>query len=196
LNRQKLPGWRKSGRESSFASWQAACLKAIMAEVDFSSPVVNAPALKPAASASASRADDSGFSFDDFLDIINPLQHLPIVSAIYRSLTGDKIGAPERILGDTLFGGIYGLFASLADTAFKAATGDYFGDTMLALLTGDDGVQTAATPKIVQPAKLASIQTPDVIALTNALAQKGVDADIAARAISAYRKTVDALPPS
>ena len=35
--------------------------------------------------------EQQNFSFWDFLDIINPLQHIPIVSNIYRSLTGDEI---------------------------------------------------------------------------------------------------------
>ncbi|MBT5049270.1 MAG: hypothetical protein HOM58_12290 [Rhodospirillaceae bacterium] len=33
-----------------------------------------------------------GFSFGDFLDIINPLQHIPVVSTIYRMVTEDEIG--------------------------------------------------------------------------------------------------------
>ncbi|MDP6473864.1 MAG: hypothetical protein QF894_03030 [Alphaproteobacteria bacterium] len=32
-----------------------------------------------------------GFGFDDFLDLINPLQHIPIISTIYREITGDTI---------------------------------------------------------------------------------------------------------
>src|SRR3546814_15608721 len=31
----------------------------------------------------------AGFSFGDFLDIINPIQHIPIVPTIYRAITGD-----------------------------------------------------------------------------------------------------------
>ena len=30
-------------------------------------------------------------AFADVLDIINPLQHIPVVSTLYRSLTGDTI---------------------------------------------------------------------------------------------------------
>jgi hypothetical protein len=36
---------------------------------------------------------EDGFGFDDFLDIINPLQHLPPISLVYRELTGDEISA-------------------------------------------------------------------------------------------------------
>ncbi len=31
------------------------------------------------------------FTFDDFIDIINPLQHIPILSTVYREMTGDEI---------------------------------------------------------------------------------------------------------
>ena len=44
-------------------------------------------------------------SFWDLLDVINPLQHIPIVNEIYQELTGDKIGVAARLAGGTLFGG-------------------------------------------------------------------------------------------
>ena len=40
---------------------------------------------------------DDGFGFDDVLDAINPLQHIPIVSTIYRAITGDKIDVAPRL---------------------------------------------------------------------------------------------------
>src|SRR5690348_17165865 len=49
-----------------------------------------------------------GFSFKDLLDIVNPLQHLPIVGSIYRYLTGDEPAAGTRIIGDALYGGPIG----------------------------------------------------------------------------------------
>ncbi len=45
----------------------------------------------PARTASSDSDPDSKFSFDDFLDIINPLQHLPVISTIYRAITHDTI---------------------------------------------------------------------------------------------------------
>ena len=30
-------------------------------------------------------------SFSDVLDIVNPLQHMPVVSTVYRMITGDHI---------------------------------------------------------------------------------------------------------
>src|SRR5260221_7463305 len=49
------------------------------------------------------------FSFRDLIDIINPLQHLPVVSTLYRWVTGDAIGALPRIIGDGIYGGPIGL---------------------------------------------------------------------------------------
>ncbi|MBN9556226.1 MAG: hypothetical protein J0I26_01700, partial [Alphaproteobacteria bacterium] len=80
-----------------------------------------APAAKTAASGRG--GEDSGFSFADLLDVINPLQHIPIVSTIYRAITHDTIKPAERIAGDTLYGGVIGFFSSVADTIFEAITG-------------------------------------------------------------------------
>lgn len=75
-----------------------------------------------------------GFSFGAVLDIINPLQHIPIVSTIYRAATGDTIGAGPRMIGGTLFGGVVGLFAATADAAVEGITGKDTGSHVLAML--------------------------------------------------------------
>lgn len=62
-------------------------------------------------------------SFGDILDIANPLQHIPIVSNIYRALTGDAISTPARIIGGTLFGGPIGFFSSLFSSLFSNTIG-------------------------------------------------------------------------
>ncbi|MHA1154402.1 MAG: hypothetical protein ACTSQ7_17460, partial [Alphaproteobacteria bacterium] len=73
-------------------------------------------------------------SFGDFLDLINPLQHIPIVSTIYRAITGDEIGGPAKILGGMLFGGPIGFVVALFDTIVTQATGRDLGETVLAAL--------------------------------------------------------------
>lgn len=50
----------------------------------------------------ASGAKASGFS--EFLDVINPLQHIPGVSHVYRALTGDEISSGARAGGNMLYG--------------------------------------------------------------------------------------------
>ncbi|HEV7371081.1 MAG TPA: hypothetical protein VGO20_18420, partial [Arenibaculum sp.] len=53
----------------------------------------------------------SSLSFWDLLDVINPLQHIPVVGTIYRALTGDEISTPARVAGGTLYGGVVGFAA-------------------------------------------------------------------------------------
>ena len=64
-----------------------------------------------------------GFSFLDFLDIINPLQHIPLVSKIYRKITGDLIDPASKIAGSALYGGPIGAVTSLFDVMIENSTG-------------------------------------------------------------------------
>ena len=77
-------------------------------------------------------------TFGDFLDVINPLQHIPVVSNIYRAITGDEISPHARILGDTLFGGPTGFLSSVANVLYEEIAGEDIGETAIALFTGDD----------------------------------------------------------
>lgn len=81
-----------------------------------------APAGRPAAPAAAGKGDPL-LSFETVVDAVNPLQHLPVVSTLYRSATGDGIGAAARLAGGLIFGGPLGLLAGAATVAFEAATG-------------------------------------------------------------------------
>ena len=89
------------------------------------------------------RDGDGDFSFHDLISIVNPLQHIPIVSTLYRAVTGDSIKPLERIAGDTLYGGAWGFVSSVANLAFKDLTGKDFGETALALVEGDDTTAVA-----------------------------------------------------
>ena len=83
--------------------------------------------------------DGEGFSFSDVLDLINPLQHLPVISTLYRDLTGDEIGAGARVLGGALFGGIPGVVSSLINVVIEDETGKDFGEHVLALFDDPAG---------------------------------------------------------
>ena len=73
-----------------------------------------------AANAAGPSAD---FSFADLLDVINPLQHIPLVSSIYRRLTGDEISPHARIIGATLYGGPLGLVIATQVALVEQASG-------------------------------------------------------------------------
>jgi len=168
-----------------------------MPAIDASANLVNPAAQQPAAAAAPK--DDGGFSFADFLDIINPLQHIPVIATLYRHLTGDKIGIPEKMAGDTLYGGAIGFVCSLGDAAFQELTGKDVGDTLLALVTGDDDSPPAAVaskPASVIPARAVTFPSQDVTDLINSLSFGAIDADAAQRAAAAYRWSAGRTVPS
>lgn len=96
-------------------------------------------------------------SFWDLLDVINPLQHIPIVNNLYREVTGDKIGVAARLAGGTLFGGPLGLIASAANCILEESSGHDVGGHVLALFrdenpaTGTGTALAAAEEKAPSP---------------------------------------------
>jgi hypothetical protein len=84
---------------------------------------------------------DGEFGWDDFLDMINPLQHIPGIAQIYRAVTGDKINGAATLLGALPLGPLsgLGLVASVADLAVKDATGDDMGGNLMAMVLGKGG---------------------------------------------------------
>ena len=75
----------------------------------------------------------------DVWDVINPLQHIPVVGAIYRHITGDTISPGAHFAGDALYGGVIGGAIAMADIAYQSATGKDAGETVIASLTGGHG---------------------------------------------------------
>jgi hypothetical protein len=136
-----------------------------MSGTDFSVHSVNTVAQGPAPA--AAKAPTEGFTFGDFLDIINPLQHIPVISTLYRHLTGDEIGAAEKVAGDGLYGGVIGLACSLGDALFQEITGKNVGDTVYAFVMGEDDKPTAIAtgPVSVTPASSRNISMPDISGL-------------------------------
>lgn len=71
-------------------------------------------------SAAVPPGEESRFGLADLIDIVNPLQHIPVVGLLYRHITGDEIGAVAQILGGGLFGGIVGAAAGGAEALFSS----------------------------------------------------------------------------
>lgn len=86
--------------------------------------------------------DADGFSFNDLLDTINPLQHLPIISTLYRDLTGDEIKPAARIVGGALFGGPIGAGIAITDAVLEQASGTDSGGHIMSLLSGEPSALT------------------------------------------------------
>jgi hypothetical protein len=91
-----------------------------------------------------------GFRFHDLLDAINPLQHLPGISTVYRWITGDSIGNIPRIVGDALYGGIPGFISGLFGVLLKEETGKDVGEHVVATLFGGSGSEPAPPSQSAQ----------------------------------------------
>lgn len=91
---------------------------------------------------SAAKKSEEGFSlfgkdgpsFGDIVDIINPFQHIPLLSNIYRDMLGDTISPAARIAGSALFFGPIGAAFAVANIALQGATGKDAGDHMVAFM--------------------------------------------------------------
>lgn len=146
--------------------------------------------------------------FQHILDVINPLQHLPIIGTIYRAATGERLDPVEKIAGDALYGGLWGAVTAVADVAFEAITGKSVEDTVMAWFKGGSSSRQVASAKL-SPSHIQVLQslpsgelpalpnsgidasdTLEIAALTGALSNKGVDNDTANRALYAYRRSV------
>lgn len=102
-------------------------------------------------------ADESGLGFDDFLDVINPLQHLPVVGMIYRVLSDDQIAPPAQIAGGALFGGLYGFLGALGSVIYEGIAGESVEDTVLSLFGDDAPAQTSTAQSAYVSAQLLSL---------------------------------------
>ena len=101
-----------------------------------------------------------GPTFKDVLDTINPLQHIPIVSSLYESLTGDVQSPAAKLAGGALFGGPIGFFGAVFDSMIKSATGADTGGNILAALQGNDvpAMHTMDNVSATEPAFLSANQ--------------------------------------
>ena len=111
------------------------------------------------------------FGFKDLLDIVNPLQHVPIIGSIYRYLTGDEPSGGARIIGDTIYGGPIGFGVSVVSTAlFTDQHGD-LGEKALAAMFGPrDDSPTLGTPAIAAAPPASTSSAPAPASATTALA--------------------------
>lgn len=174
-------------------------------------PVAHAPAATTDVAKADSGEKKESF-FQHILDVINPLQHLPIIGTIYRAATGERLDPVEKIGGSALYGGLWGAVTAVADVAFEAITGKSVEDTVMAWFKSDSTPSRVATAKLspshIQvlqsvpsgefpklPDMEASPDTPEIAALTGALSNKGVDGDTVNRALYAYRRSVAMTTP-
>ncbi len=88
--------------------------------------------------ASENAAAKKPFGFGDLIDMVNPLQHIPVVSHLYRQFTGDEIRPISTIIGGAVFGGAAGAASGLVNAAIQEETGkDLTGNVLSFVLDGE-----------------------------------------------------------
>ena len=88
-------------------------------------------------------------TFADFLSVINPLQHIPVVSTLYRWVTGDTIKPAARVVGGALYGGPIGMVSAAFNAIVEQVKGADIGAQLVALVAPDpktDSPQIATAP--------------------------------------------------
>ncbi len=128
----------------------------VAAEVDVNQSVATASrAARPESTHSFKLWENDEFSFGDLVDVINPLQHIPIIATIYRNWTHDKIGFAPRVIGGAIWGRIGGLVTGLINSAVEWFTGKDIGDHIYSALfnnSNDTGIATVVAAKDRSPA--------------------------------------------
>ncbi|MCK4946302.1 MAG: hypothetical protein KAS59_08585 [Alphaproteobacteria bacterium] len=109
------------------------------AEANFERILENSAPTSTHSTAEPETLETNEFSFLDLfktvIDIFNPLQHLPVIGAIYRHITGDEISPISRLAGNTLYGGHIGGAVAIADIICEKTTGKDIGENLIAGLT-------------------------------------------------------------
>ena len=124
------------------------------------------PQAPPSANAPASGLplwSHGSFSFKDLLDIVNPLQHLPVIGSVYRYLTGDEPSGGARIVGDALYGGPIGFGVGVVSTLLTDSQGHDLGERALSAVFGpssaDETAVAQAGPRTTMAAATSAAAT-------------------------------------
>lgn len=124
-------------------------------------------------SAGKGQGTAQGFGFKDFLDVINPLQHIPGISEVYRAITGDQISEGARYSGNALYGLALG-----GPVGFSVMTGYSIASTAVRDLSDrtDRETEMAAVP--VPPEKPETAAEPSKV-VTSVAGGEVLGADVA-----------------
>jgi hypothetical protein len=106
---------------------------------NFSGLVQKAQRADPSSDTAKPAGKKEHHGFLDFLvmlfDIINPLEHIPVISTIYEHVTGHHMNPIARVAGDTLYGGPIGAAVGVANVVAEQTTGKDIGGNVMAMLS-------------------------------------------------------------
>lgn len=120
-------------------------------------------------------------TFGDLLSVINPLQHIPVVSTLYRWITGDTIKPAARVVGGALYGGPIGLVGAAFNAIVEEVKGRDIGAQIVALVVPDRKPAEDSAPAAVAVVAPEDKTTAD----SNAAALQQLAADLRAQAAPA-----------
>jgi hypothetical protein len=104
---------------------------------------------------------DEAFQFKDVIDIVNPLQHFPLIGTAYRNITGDELHPMSQIIGGAIYGGPIGAISGTANAITKVQTGKDIGDHALELAgLGRKNISTATEIKLNEVASKLEASAP------------------------------------
>lgn len=159
-------------------------------------PVDTEATSSPGRLSAFNQPDGPGFS--DLLDIINPLQHIPLVNIAYQAITGDKEGGVAEFVGGALWGGMIGIAGAVINMAVEDQTGQSIGDNIAALFDNsqpESGTQLATD---VPAPTSAADRIPEAIASSDTVTDSSPAPTAAALAINTptNQSSETALPAS
>jgi hypothetical protein len=101
---------------------------------------------------------DRAFGWDDFADLVNPLQHIPLISIAYRAATGDKIHGAASLL-DIGFGPLAAA-GTVFQLAYQSTTGVSLEDQAIAAVFGPRATDDLAGLSTTTASKQVADRTP------------------------------------
>ena len=130
----------------SMPTWKQAHVEKVSTgyiEQSLTNALVN-PSQSPSSSALALKAPveptgistETPFTFSDMIDMVNPLQHIPVVSHLYRHFTGDQIRPIGRMIGGGIYGGPLGVASALVNSVVEYETGNDMVGNAFGFMTG------------------------------------------------------------
>ncbi len=142
-----VPVWEKpSNAKEAIAENIQSGLNASSASAQ---PPASANAYAPTQSADEASANE--FGFGDLIDMVNPLQHIPLVNLAYRSITGDTIKPISSMIGGAVFGGPLGAASAAVNTVVEYETGKSFEGHALSLARGEGLSYVPKNSAVAQP---------------------------------------------
>lgn len=126
-----------------------------------------------------------GVGFDDLIDMVNPLHHLPIIGHVYRAATGDTLSAASQVVGGGLFGGAIGAAAGAVTAVAEGIAGEPLIDAALNILDDDDEQADSALQQLYAPQAATELAAHDSNSVAAFLAMQQAEATIAQNAASA-----------